>query len=94
MPDWVTVLSLFCGRACKLDGEEAGGQGTSTITPCQTGLRFYSYFVVEPVNWVEEKLLGGYWYNHTTPVRVIVLFLFCGRACELGGGKAAGRVMV
>jgi hypothetical protein len=46
--------------------------------------------VVEPVNWVEEKLLGG--YNHTTPGWVTVLSLFCGRACELGGGEAAGRV--
>ncbi len=46
------------------------------------------------MNWVEEKLLGGYRYNHTTPVRVMVLFLFCGRACELGEEEAAGRVQV
>ncbi len=46
------------------------------------------------MNWVEEKLLGGCQYNHTTPVRVMVLFLFCVRACELGGGEAAGRIMV
>ncbi len=68
--------------------------GTSTITPRQTGLRFYLYSVVEPVNCVEEKLLGGYRYNHTTPGWVKVLFLFCSRACELGGGEVAGRVPV
>jgi hypothetical protein len=62
---WVTVLSLFCGRACELGGGEAAGRNTGTITPCHTGLRFYPYSVVEPVNWVEEKLLGG--YNDTTP---------------------------
>ncbi len=65
-----------------------GGYHTGTITPPQTGLRFFPYFVVEPVNWVEEKLLGGYWYNHTTPDWVTVLSLFCGRACELGEGEA------
>ncbi len=31
--------------------------------------------MVEPVNWVEEKLLGGYKYNHTTPDWVTVLHL-------------------
>jgi hypothetical protein len=74
--------------------EEEKLLGGYTITPRQAGLRFYSYSAVEPVNWVEEKLLGRYRYNHTTPVRVMVLFLFCGRACELGGGEAAGRIMV
>jgi hypothetical protein len=64
-PDWVTVLYLFCGRACELGGGESGWAGTGTITPRQTGLRLYPYSVVEPVNWVEEKLLGG--YNNTTP---------------------------
>jgi hypothetical protein len=63
-----------------------------TITPRQTGLHFSLYSVVEPVNWVEKKLVGGYRYNHTMPDWVTVLSLFCGRACELGGGEAAGRV--
>jgi hypothetical protein len=67
--------------------------GTGTITIHQARLRFYPYSVVEPVNWVEEKL-GGYLYNHTTPDWFTVLYLFCGRACELGGGETAGRLPV
>ncbi len=61
-PGWVKVLSLFCGRACELGGGEAGGR-----VPVQShhARQFYPYSVVEPVNWVEEKLLGG--YNDTTP---------------------------